>query len=541
MRVRSKVSGEGVGVRVRVCCARCRRCRCRAHAPADRRAAQHVPRSACSRSTHRAVLAPATGPRKLGGTRPLRGRLRPRRRAQCAPPARTRRAARQRAGRSPAPSRAFASHARACAQTCAWRHGTTRLRCCQRSARSKGRRPWTVRTAARRALLAASARSRCRSRCARKAPRLEHEAARRHVAVQRLGRQRFVHRGEVSPADRTGRKKNISYNVNMDDRYGTFNRLDIGIKSRPSVRSSVHGRHATSSASREGPNRALTRRSGWPSRRGRAGRGSQAAPGRRAPRGRRPCPSPCPSYHCGAREQWVSLDRVGERVRVAHCGAQVDGAVEAHRPKSEQQQKGATHVIEPSLGGRVRLGRVRQRGRRHVEEAAREEEERRPDAHQLGGQQQLLCLAFQCGAVARVEREGNERRERAAADPQRGGAHGDQQLAIVHDDSRRLKAEEEEVACDAVEEAAALHHVRNPQRRGGGVVIRLLSLLSGCPGRDQRGGLLGLAAVRSGRGRGRRGLGLAKKGHVGTEREHSDEEGSSEHNGDGGRDNGEQH
>ena len=26
------------------------------------------------------------------------------------------------------------------------------------------------------------------------------------------------------------------------------------------------------------------------------------------------------SYHCGAREQWVSLDRVGERVRVAHRG-----------------------------------------------------------------------------------------------------------------------------------------------------------------------------------------------------------------------------
>eukprot|EP00964_Phaeocystis_antarctica_P055082 scaffold32390_cov67-Phaeocystis_antarctica.AAC.1 len=119
------------------------------------------------------------------------------------------------------------------------------------------------------------------------------------------------------------------------------------------------------------------------------------------------------------------------------------------------------------------------------------------------------------------------------ANPQRGGAHRYQQLAIVHDDSRRLKAKEEEVACDAVEEATALHHVRNPQRRGGGVVVRLVSLLSGRPGRDQGCGLLGLAAVRSGRGW--RGLGLAKKGHVGTEREHSDEEGSGEHNGDGGR------
>ena len=170
IRVRSQVGVKvGVRVRVRVCRARCRRCRCQVRALADRRAAQHAPRSACSRSTRRAVLVPVTDPQRLGGTRPLRGRLRPRRCAQRAPRAQTPRAARQRVERSPAPSRAFASHARACAQTCALRHETTRLRCCRRRTRSKGRRQWTVSTATRQVLQAASARSRCRLRCARKA------------------------------------------------------------------------------------------------------------------------------------------------------------------------------------------------------------------------------------------------------------------------------------------------------------------------------------------------------------------------------------
>ena len=233
----------------------------------------------------------------------------------------------------------------------------------------------------------------------------------------------------------------------------------------------------------------------------------------------------------------MAVDRVRERVRVAHRRAQVDGAVEAHRAERDEQQEGATHAIEPPLGGGVRLGRVRQRGGRHVEEAAREEEERRAHAQQLGGEQELLCPALQRGAVARIEREGDERRERAAADPQRGRAHGHQQLAVVHDDRRRLEAEEEEVTRDAVEEAAALHHVRNPQRRRA-VVVRLVPLLSGRHGCDQRRALLGLAAVRSGRGRWR--VGLAKEGHVGAEREHGDEEGRGERDGDGGRDHGEQ-
>ena len=91
-------------------------------------------------------------------------------------------------------------------------------------------------------------------------------------------------------------------------------------------------RHATSSASREGPNRAsattVTRMIWVAITRGRGGEvlkphrvaENHAADDHAQALAQGGLQDLLLSYHCGAREQWVSLDRVGERVRVAHRG-----------------------------------------------------------------------------------------------------------------------------------------------------------------------------------------------------------------------------